>query len=106
MELQFSGNMCRCLEAAVREIRSTELTQEVRLTDGMPDIGRVLASWGQPILRTKEWQNDQICVTGGIMVWILYAPEDSTQPRCVDAWIPFQLKWDLSNPRQPAAALC
>lgn len=95
MELQFSGNMCRCLEAAVREIRSTELTQEVRLTDGMPDIGRVLASWGQPILRTKEWQNDQICVTGGIMVWILYAPEDSTQPRCVDAWIPFQLKWDL-----------
>ena len=100
MELQFSGNVCRCLEAAVREIRSAELTQEVRLTDGMPDIGRVLASWGQPILRTKEWQSDQMSVTGGIMVWILYAPEDSTQPRCVDAWIPFHLKWDLNETKR------
>ena len=31
------------------------------------------------------------------MTWILYAPEDGTQPRCVDAWIPFQLKWELNG---------
>lgn len=97
MELQFRSNTCRCVMPAVREVRSTEVTQEVRLTDGMPDIGRVLASWGQIVLRSKEWQQDQVTVSGGIMVWILYAPEDGTQPRCMDTWIPFQLKWDLEG---------
>lgn len=103
MELQFSSNTCRCLRAATREVRSTELTQEVRLSDGMPDIGRVLASWGQVVLRSKEWQGDLVTVSGGIMVWILYAPEDSTPPRSIDTWIPFQLKWELENmPREGA----
>ena len=101
MELQFTDNACRYLTAAVRDVRSTELTQEVRLSDGMPDIGRVIASWGQVILRSKEWQGDQVSVTGGIMVWILYAPEDSTPPRSIETWIPFQLKWELENvPRE------
>lgn len=97
MELQFQSSDCRCLRAAVREARSAELTQEVRLSDGMPDIGRVLASWGQPILRSKEWQGDMITVAGGLMVWILYAPEDGTPPRCMETWMPFQLKWELER---------
>lgn len=100
MELQFRSNTCRYLMPAVREVRNAEMTQEVRLTDGMPDIGRVLASWGQMVIRSKEWQQDQVLVSGGIMVWILYAPEDGTQPRCMDAWIPFQLKWDLDEERR------
>ena len=97
MELQFKSDTCRFLSPAVREVRSTELTQEVRLSDGMPDIGRVLASWGQIVLRSKDWESDQILVTGGVMVWILYAPEDGTQPRCLDTWLPFQMKWELSG---------
>ena len=97
MELRFRSDTCHFLSAAIREVRNGEMTQEVRLSDGLPDIGRVLASWGQIILRSKEWQGDQISVSGGIMTWILYAPEDGTQPRCVDAWIPFQLKWELSG---------
>lgn len=97
MELQFQSSDCRCLRAAVREVRNAELTQEIRLSDGMPDIGRVLASWGQPILRSKEWQGDMITVAGGIMAWILYAPEDGTAPRCMETWIPFQLKWELER---------
>lgn len=95
MELQFRRNVCKCLGRAVREVQNTELTQEIRLTDGMPDIGRVLASWGQVILRSKEWRADTVSVSGGVMVWALYAPEDGSDPRSIDAWIPFQLKWDL-----------
>ena len=97
MELQFQSNACRCLKSLVREVCNTELTQEVRLSDGMPDIGRVLASWGQIILRSKEWQTDQVTVSGGIMVWILYAPEDGTPPRCMDTWVPFQVKWETEH---------
>lgn len=103
MELQFRSTTCRCMTAAAREVRSAELTQEVRLSDGMPDIGRVLASWGQVILRSKEWQGDQVAVSGGIMVWILYAPEDGTQPRCVDTWVPFQLKWEVDGSMREGA---
>lgn len=94
MELQFNKTACRCLNRVARDVSAQELTQEVRLTDGMPDIGRVLSAWGQMVLRSKEWRGDMVTLTGGVMVWILYAPEDGTEPRCVDTWIPYQLRWE------------
>lgn len=97
MELQFKKTLCKCLAAAVREVQNQELTQEVRLTDGMPDIGRVLASWGQMILRSKEWRGNTVTVTGGVMAWVLYAPEDGTEPRTMETWLPFQIRWDLKE---------
>lgn len=95
MEMQFQKSSRTCLDAVVSEVKNTEQTQELRLSDGMPDIGRVLAAWAQPILRSKEWTADNISVSGGMTVWVLYAPEDGTEPRCVEGWMPFQLKWDL-----------
>ncbi len=95
MELKFSKTICPCLDTAVREIQNSEQSQEIKLTDGMPDIGRVLSAWGQVILRGKEWRSDEISFSGGMMVWVLYAPEDGSPERCIDAWIPFQMKWDL-----------
>ena len=92
MELQFTSSGCPHLAVALRDVRMAEVTQEVRLSDGLPDIGRVIGSRGQIVLRSKEWQADQITVSGGIMVWILYAPEDGTPLQCVDAWVPFQMK--------------
>lgn len=97
MELQFNKKVCRHLHTAVREIQNQELTQEVRLTDGMPDIGRTLASWGQVVIRSKEWRGDMIAVSGGVMVWILYVPEDGSEPRTVDTWLPFQMRWNLAD---------
>ncbi len=97
MELQFKKSDVRCMNWAAREVQNTELTQELRLPDGMPDIGRILGSWGQVILRSKEWLGDQMTLTGGVMVWVLYAPEDGTEPRSMDAWMPFQLKWKLQD---------
>lgn len=97
MELQFQKSNISCLDAAVREIQNSEQTQEIKLPDGMPDIGRILAAWGQVILRGKEWRSDSISFSGGLMVWVLYAPEDGSAERCIDAWIPFQMKWDLPD---------
>lgn len=95
MDLQFQKTICTCLDAVICEVQNGEQTQEMRISDGMPDIGRILAAWGQPVLRSKEWRADSIAVNGGILAWVLYAPEDGTEPRCVDSWIPFQMKWDL-----------
>ena len=95
MQLQFNKSSIRCLGTALQQVQSTEATQELRLPDGMPDIGRVLTTWGQVILRSKQWLGDEIQITGGVMLWVLYAPEDGTEPRCVDSWLPFQMNWNV-----------
>ena len=95
MQLQFSKSAIRFLETALQDIRTAEVTQELRIPDGMPDIGRILTTWGQIQLRSKEWQGSTVLVSGGVMVWTLYAPEDGTEPRSVESWIPFQVKWEL-----------
>lgn len=97
MELQFQKESCACLDTPLREVQNLEQTQEIKLSDGMPDIGRILAAWGQVILRSKEWRGDSIALSGGMMVWVLYAPEDGSAARCIDGWIPFQMKWDLPD---------
>ncbi len=97
MELNFGKNNILCLHTAVQEARSSEQTQEIKLPDGMPDIGQILAAWGQVILRSKEWRGDCIAFSGGMMVWVLYAPEDGSGEKCIDAWIPFQMKWELPD---------
>ncbi len=97
MELQFEKTEIPVLATALREVKHTELTQEVKLSDGMPDIGRVLTSWGQVLLRSKEWNRDEIGMSGAVMVWTLYLPEDGTEPRSVESWIPFQLSWDIAQ---------
>ena len=95
MELQFQKREATCLRPIIRETKQTELTQELRLSDGMPDAGRILGVWGQPVIRSKQWSDDQITVSGGVMAWVLYAPEDGTESRCTDVWIPFQMRWDI-----------
>ncbi len=95
MELQFEKTLCRFLRLTAGEEQAQEQTQEIKLPDGMPDVGRVIQTWGQMILRGKEWRGDSVSVNGGVMVWVLYAPEDGTEPRVLDAWIPFRMKWDL-----------
>ena len=95
MDVNFQNRLISCLSPAVREVQNSEQTQEIRLTEGMPDVGRILSAWGQPILRSKEWDTDTLNYTGGMMVWVLYAPEDGSPDRCIEGWIPFQLRWDL-----------
>lgn len=97
MELQWNHSTCRYLKTNIRQVLNQEQTQEVRLSDGMPDIGRVLCAWGQCIVRSKEWRNDSMSVSGGVTAWVLYAPEDGSEPRSVEVWLPFQGKWNFSD---------
>jgi hypothetical protein len=30
-----------------------------------------------------------------MMIWVLYAPEDESQPQVISSWIPFQMRWEL-----------
>ncbi len=95
MEQSWKTSSLFCLDTVLQETQNSEQTQQVPVPDGMPDIGRVLGAWGQGLLRSKEWRDDRITVNAGMMVWILYLPEDGSEVRCLDTWVPFQVKWDL-----------
>lgn len=97
MELEFEKRGLRYLQALLQEVQTQEQTQELRLSDGMPDLGRVLGTWGQVILRSKEWRGDRVSFSGGVMAFVLYAPEDGSELRTLESWIPFQMRWDLPD---------
>ena len=97
MEMQWNSTPWSCFKRCANPVLNQEQTLEVRLSDGMPDIARVLCAWGQPILRGKEWRNEGISVTGGVAVWVLYIPEEGELVQSVQAWLPFQGKWSLTD---------
>lgn len=95
MQLQFTKRGLSCLHTIKRQVQSQEQTQELRISDGMPDIGSIIGAWGQVILRSKEWQSDGMIVSGGTMVWVQYLPEEGIEPQCVETWLPFQMRWNF-----------
>lgn len=97
MELEFDKRGVAYLQPLLREVQTQEQTQELRLGDGMPDLGRVLGTWGQVILRGKEWRGDRVSISGGVMAFVLYAPEDGSEMKTLESWIPIQMKWDLED---------
>jgi len=100
LTIQFERTQLHCLRTVVKGVRTQEQTQEIRIQDDMPDIGTILACWGFPIVRGKEWRSGSMSVSGGIMVWVLYEPEDGSHPQTVEGWLPFQLKWDFEDSLQ------
>ncbi len=100
MELQWKSTPCTYLRSAVRQVQNQEQTLELRLTEGMPDVGRILCAWGQVRLRGKEWRTDTVHINGGVNVWVLYIPDGDNEPQCMEGWIPFQAKWSLPENRR------
>ena len=77
MELQFQKTGIPCLKEVLREPKNQEQTQELRLPEAYPDVGRVLGAFGVPVLRGKEWRRKEIGVSAGQRgCQILLAPDD------------------------------
>lgn len=97
MEVKFIENTLQCMRPALGQVHTGEQTQEIRLPDAYPDIGKILDCWGQVLIRGKEWRTGSVGANGGVMCWVLYAPEDGTPPRVVDTWIPIGCRWELPD---------
>lgn len=106
MEIQFQENKIPCLRQIKSQTQSQEQTQELRLSEGAADVGRVLGAWGQVVVRGKEWRSDSVSVNCGVMAWVLYAPEDGGQAQCVETWIPVSLKWDIPDQGRDGTITC
>lgn len=83
------------MEPLYGQVHTQEQTQEIRLPDAYPDIGKILGCWGQVLMRGKEWRSTSMGANGGVMAWVMYAPEDGTQPRVLDVWIPMTCRWEF-----------
>ena len=97
--MEFDRISAAYLQKLTDQLRTQEQTLEVRLPDGMPDIGRVLGAWGQVIVRSKEWGSGTMSLSCGVMAWVLYVPEEGDAVQSVEAWLPFVVKWDLPETR-------
>ena len=95
MEGNFKRKQISCMNTVLQQVQHGEQTLEIRLPEGMPDVGQVLTAWGQPVARSKEWREDSLHFSGGMMLWILYLPEDGSREQCIEGWIPFQMRWEL-----------
>ena len=97
MELPFEKRVSRFWQQKLYTPVMQEETQEYKLPEGMPDVGRIIAAWGQVVLRSKEWRSRHIGLSGGIMVWVLYAPEGGGEPRRIESWLPFSARVEHSH---------
>lgn len=97
MDITFSNTVFNSLKPVLSQVASEEQTQEMRLPEGMPDVGRVISAWGQCVVRSKEWNIDTIQCAAGMMIWVLYAPENGSAPQMINTWIPFQFRWELPD---------
>ena len=95
MELQFQKRQENCLQQLYRQVHTQEQTQELKVDDTMPDIGHVLGAWGQILIRGKEWQNGCLTISGGVMVWVSYTPEEEGALQCMESWLPFQIRCQI-----------
>lgn len=97
MELPFEKKVCRYWKQKLYTLVNQEETQEIRLPESMPDVGRVICSWGQAVIRSKDWRSGGIGVSGGVMVWVLYAPEGGGDLQHIESWIPFQSRAEFPD---------
>ena len=95
MELPFEKTVCRHWRQKLYTLVSQEETQELKLPESMPDVGRIIASWGQTVLRGKDWRTGGAGISGGVLVWVLYAPEGGGTLQRLESWIPFQTRVDF-----------
>ena len=60
MEGNFTRKQTDYMDTALQQIQNSEQTLEIKLPEGMPDVGQVLTAWGQPVMRSKEWQDSTV----------------------------------------------
>ena len=89
--MRFEKQEVSCLAPCLSRVQTLEQTQEVALPEG--GEARVLGTWGQSVMRSKEWMGSSILLTGGVQVWVLYESE-AGELQCLSSWIPFRMEWE------------
>ena len=89
MELEFCVDRFLYLSEKRLDLIWQELTAETVLPESLPEIGRILDTFGTVLVQSKTTETGSVRVTGGIQAGVLYLPEDGGQPEKIEVWLPF-----------------
>ena len=106
MELTFQTSRMPYLKQILHEVRSQEETSETIVPDSYPDIGSIVDSYAEAVLRGKDCRKGSITISGGVKGGTTYLPEDGTWPRNLEYYIPFTMKLENPNLTEQAQVLC
>ncbi len=97
MEINFDKKSFVCLQNVLNTVQNKTLSVDYRLSDDMPDVATVINAWGQCIIREKQWRGNEIEVSGGAKVAVLYKSASDASVRRIDSWVPFQFSMNVDS---------
>lgn len=106
MELEFKQSSMPYLKCVLQEMKYQEESGETIVPDSYPDIGSIIHTYADAILRGKDCRNGSITVSGGIKGGILYEPEDHSSPRMLELYLPFTVKAEHPDLRESDQNIC
>lgn len=106
MDLEFNKQELHHLNCVLNQVRSQEETGETVVPDSYPDIGRIVHSYAEPIIRNKECRENCVVISGGIKGGVIYVPENNTEPRDLQFYLPFTTKLESQQITEEAEITC
>lgn len=95
MELEFQRIRLERYEPSVDTILSQEVTAESIVPDAFPDVSRVVCTFGEAYITTKQAMPHSVKVMGTLHLHVLYIPEGESTPRSLALELPFQCSGDF-----------
>ncbi|MDR2606483.1 MAG: DUF3794 domain-containing protein [Oscillospiraceae bacterium] len=89
MELTLKKNNISFWAKQADTSTSHEETMEIIVSDSLPDAESVVSADGTAVLRSKEYSNGKITVTGVVRAYAMYNPEGGGAVRGLAVQIPF-----------------
>jgi len=74
-----------------------EETMEIIVPDSLPDVESVISADGTAVLRSKEYSNGKIVVTGVVRAFAIYEPESGGAVKGLAVQIPFTASSEVSD---------
>lgn len=106
MELSFQTRPINFLRCVVQEVHFQEETSDTIVPDSYPDIAAIIDCYADVILRGKDCRNGSVIIAGGIKGGILYQPDDGSEPKCLELYIPFSMKYEHPELTEHSQILC
>lgn len=108
MELVFEEQSIDYLRRIFSKSAAQEQTQELIVPDSFPDCGRIVFTGACAVMRGKECRDGSAIVTGGVRAGILYVPEDGSEARALECYLPYSIRADdpAANQQMQLEATC
>lgn len=106
MELAFQTDNVSYLSRILDEICYQEETGETIVPDSYPDMASIVDSHAVVLIRGKDCRKGSVTISGGIKGGILYLPEDLSNPRSLDFYLPFTTKIEHPSLSEQSQVYC